>query len=221
MVTSPIAVARLSAVLLAACAGPKPQPLSAEEHLAQAEHHERKAEEHEGKHHLDWTPTPGWEAEAARYREFAAKHRTASAALRDAEARACAGIEDDDRDESPFVHKADILEVQEINVTEGKQLTTRRRGASIVVRAVGGLTAQWLQRLVDCRVAENAALGYDVPEFPDDPLAVPGVTTSVTALSNAFAVNIEHDTQDRAREIQRRASLLLNASAQPAQPASP
>ena len=77
-----IAPSLLATALFASCAAQQGQPLSADEHLAQAEHHERKAEEHEGKHHVDWTPTPGWEQEAARYREIAAKHRAASAALK-------------------------------------------------------------------------------------------------------------------------------------------
>jgi hypothetical protein len=195
------------------CASAPTKPLSAEEHLAEAQHHERKAEEHEGKHHVEWTTTANAAEEAARYRAIAAQHRAASDALRTAEARACAGIEDDDRDESPFVHATDIVEVNELTTPEGKQRVPRRRGARITVRAVRGLTAQWLKRLIDCRIAENAALGYEVPEFPNDPLAVPGATARVTDLHNAFAVDIEHESPERAREIQRRAATLRSSAA--------
>jgi len=199
----------LAACVLGSCATSQPKPLSADEHLEQAQHHERVAEEHEAKQHVDWTSTSSTAADAARYRAVAAEHRAASEALRAAEARACAGVEDDDRDESPFVHTPDILAVRELNVTEGKQLVNRRKGARITLRPVRGLTAQWLQQLVDCRIAENAALGYQVPEFPNDPLAVPGVTARVSAEPNSFAVDVEHDSEERAREIQERAARLV------------
>jgi hypothetical protein len=44
-------------------------------------------------------------------RRLAAEHRAASQALRDAEARACAGLGDDERDTSPFARVEDIESV--------------------------------------------------------------------------------------------------------------
>lgn len=210
IVTSIAAVGAIAA----SCASTQQQsqPLSADEHEAQAEHHQRLAEEHSGEHHIGWTETPTSSEEAARYHAIAEEHRAASAALREAEARACVGIEEIDRDESPFVHRADILSVTELNERSGKQQVFRRKGVRIVLRSVPGLTAQWLQRLVDCRVAENAALGYDVPEFPHDPLAVPDVQTQVTPVRTGFAVDITHESPERAREIQERAQALAPGS---------
>lgn len=196
--------------IAASCASTQQQtqPLSADEHSAQAEHHDRLAAEHAEEHHIDWTQTSTSSEEAARYHAIAEEHRAASAALRDAEARACVGIEEIDRDESPFVHRADILAVADLNERSGKQQVLRQKGVRITLRGVPGLTAQWLQRLIDCRIAENAALGYDVPEFPHDPLAIPGVETQVRPVRTGFAVDITHETPARAREIQERAQAL-------------
>lgn len=62
-----------------------------------------------------WTsvenPTAEHLREAAEHRRHAADHRAASAALRDAEAHACVGIADEDRDTSPFDRVEDIAAV--------------------------------------------------------------------------------------------------------------
>jgi hypothetical protein len=93
-------------------------------------------------HHLD---------DAKRHREIAAKHRAASAALREAEARSCAGVPAEDRDISPFYHREDIDRVERIQKESfgpGGLL-----GARLVFRAKPGLTAEWLQRVMDCHLA--------------------------------------------------------------------
>jgi hypothetical protein len=150
-------------------------------------------------------------AEAARHRELAAAHRTAAEALRDAEARACVGLTDADRDESPFSHHADIAEVSELTevVPAGRGTATRVVGATVVIRAVPGLTAEWLTRVVDCHLARNAALGHDVPEMPDCPLVPAGVTAHVRSAGGGFAVDVRADGQDQALEVLRRARALV------------
>lgn len=161
---------------------------------------------------LCWTstvnPTAVHLADAERHRELAAKHRAASQALRDAEARACVGLADADRDMSPFAHGEDIASVQPLTMRSGggkSGPSGRMAGALVVVRAVPGMTAQWLQRVIDCHVARNGALGHDVPEMPYCPLVPNGITASVTPTETGFAVAIQADDPAMAQEVLRRA----------------
>jgi hypothetical protein len=145
-------------------------------------------------------------------RRTAQKHRAASQALADAEARACSGISDEDRDMSPFNHPEDIQSVspvrKEIRVEEDS-FVTREIGVTIVFRAVQGMTAEWLQRVVDCHLARAAAVGHAMPEMSYCPLVPKGVEAKVTSAGNGFAVNISAADQATIDEIKRRAQALL------------
>jgi hypothetical protein len=156
-------------------------------------------------------PTAAQVAEADRHRKLAAEHRAASQALRDAEARACVGLTDADRDMSPFMHREDIASVQELvtKTTVGKSTSPRQVGAVVALRAVPGLTAQWLQRVVDCHLARNAALGHNVPEMPYCPLVPNGVAATVAPTATGFAVEVRSDDTAVAQEILRRAQGLV------------
>ena len=160
-----------------------------------------------------WTeyvkPTNEHREEATKHRKLAADHRAASQSLRDVETRACAGLSDADRDESPFHHRADIVSVETLSEGSiGTRGTARVVGATVTFRAVRGLTAEWLQRVVDCHLARNAALGHDVPEMPYCPLVPKGVSATVTAASKGFAVAIRADDQASAEDVLRRARAL-------------
>ncbi len=162
-----------------------------------------------------WTsvtnPTSVHQEEAARLRKVAAEHRAASQTLRDAEARACAGLCGEDRAMSPFAHREDISGVEPLmdEVSSGKGQYARMAGAVVMFRAVPGMTAQWLQRLVDCHLARNAALGHEVPEMPSCPLVPRNVTAQVTATSAGFAVSVHSDDVDTAKDVLARARLLV------------
>lgn len=163
-----------------------------------------------------WTgeedPTPARRAEADRHREAAAAHRAAAQTLRDAEARECVGLSDADRDQSPFSHREDLASVTELTeeVRVGRSGTSPRVvGATIVVRAVPGLTAEWLERVLECHLARNASLGHDVPEMPYCPLVPAGVTVRVRSVGDGFAVDVRADGDEAAAEVLRRARLLL------------
>ena len=149
-------------------------------------------------------------AVAEQHRKMAADHRAASQALRDAEARACAGISEADRDMSPFEHREDIASVERLVVTIGpaKVQYKRRAGAVVTFRATPGMSAPWLQRLVDCHLARNAALGHVVPEMPTCPLVPKDVSATVTATQSGFAVSITSDDDATVDEIIRRAESL-------------
>jgi hypothetical protein len=168
-----------------------------------------------GSEPADTPYTPCWQAADRRvvdaHANAAAKHRTASAELRDAEARACAGISSEDRDMSPFERVADIANVEPLveQVGTPKLPRTETVGAIVTFRAVPGLTAEWLQRIVDCHLARNAALGHVVPEMPNCPLVPRGVHARVRSVGNGFAVEIRGDDAASVREIRARAERLI------------
>ncbi len=162
-----------------------------------------------------WTSTSNATAvhldEAKKHQQMAADHRAASHALRDAEANACVGIADADRDMSPFEHRQDIASVEPLNegATSGKASSARTTGAIITFRATPGMTAPWLQHVIDCHLARNAALGHDVPEMASCPLVPKNVTARVTAMNAGFAVAVRSDDTDTAHEVLRRAQGLV------------
>ncbi len=232
----------VAATVLAACASTpnaNPSDMSAAQHQASANDHARLADTHAAQYSADasvgvqncddrggcWTSTTNatdaHQGEARKHRKMAADHRAASQALRDAEARACVGLADDNRDMSPFGHREDIASVEPLveNVPSGKAQFAKTTGAVITFRARPGMTAQWLQRIVDCHLARNAALGHDVPEMPYCPLVPKNVTARVTSTDTGFAVAVRSDDPDAATEILKRARALLNPNGASAGPA--
>jgi hypothetical protein len=162
------------------------------------------------------TAGPCWQTTDQRFvdahRETAARHRAASAALRNAEVAACVGLSENDRDTSPFEHTGDIAGVEPYIKDEyfGESgFIKRQAGAVVMFRAVPGMTAEWLQRLVDCHLARNAALGHVIPEMPACPLVPRGVGAHVQSTGNGFAVEIEANDAGTAREILARAQRLV------------
>lgn len=157
-------------------------------------------------------PTESHLYEAQAHKRKAADHRTASAALREVEAHACTGIAATDRDMSPFTHKGDIVSVAPLVLSEAdaraKTPAERLLGASIKFRAVPGLSAEWLQRVVNCHLARNAALGHVVPEMPNCPLVPAGVRARVSAAGDGFEVAVRANHPTVAREVLARAQRL-------------
>jgi hypothetical protein len=232
-------------VLLFGCAltpGAKPHDMSAARHEAVAEQQEataaRHAKENEAFRQAErvpcppvaprdvvapcWTPNAGPEhaSEAVKLRRTAAEHRAASRALRDAEARACAGLSSADRDVSPFAHTEDIASVALLSepVRTGKATTQRTTGVVVTFRAVPGLTAEWLQREVDCHLARNAALGHELPEMDYCPLVPRGASARVTSTGNGFAVSVRGADARAVEEIRERAERLKARGAAPRPP---
>lgn len=211
--------------------GAQPHDMSAAQHEAMATGESRTAAAHAAQFSPDasvevdrclgrggcWTstknPTAEHLEEAKKHQKMAADHRAASQALREAEARACVGLSDADRDESPFDHREDIASVAPLTegVGAGKFQYTRTAGAIITFRALPGMTAQWLQRVIDCHIARNAALGHDVPEMSYCPLVPNNVTARVDPTASGFAVAVRSDDSDTADEVLRRARALVAA----------
>ncbi len=222
--------------------GARPHDMSAAQHEMEGQKHERLAETYGGPYDpssvedrtrclqrggqksagvdtgMCWTsvlnPTPEYLRVAEKHRRQAADHRAASVALRDAEAHACIGISADDRDMSPFNHIEDIESVAPFMgpVSTGKVPTRRMLGAVVTFRAIPGMTAEWLQRVIDCHLARNASLGHMVAEMPNCPLVPNGVQVSVTSTGNGFSVMIRSDDSTVAREILDRAERLRSGS---------
>jgi hypothetical protein len=222
---------------LIACAstpGAKPHDMSAAQHEAMAKEAEQASTIHttqydpsaaksvercgSGGAHTTlagpcWTSTVNPTAEHQRiadeYKKAAADHRAASQVLRDAEARACAGIDDSDRDTSPFAHREDVVAVETLTEASGLKANAKTiEGAVVTFRAVPGLTQQWLQREIDCHIARNAAMGHDAPEMASCPLQPKGIRAEVTATRDGFAVAIRASDPATASEVVRRAEAL-------------
>lgn len=217
-------------------AGTQPHEMSQAGHQAAAAQEEALAAEHAAEHdpaaeqtkkrclgaavtggEVCWTetinPTEEHIKAAEQHRELAAQHRAASKGLADAEARACKGISDSDRDTSPFAHRADIQSVSRLqeDTSAGKISVKRDAGATIVFRATPGLTAEWLQRIVDCHLARNAAVGHDMPEMPYCPLVLRGAQATVRSAGDGFAVDVRADDSATAAEIWRRSQQLTRS----------
>ena len=235
MSKSALKYARISAFMIVsgACAhaaGTDPHDMSVAQHEAAAAQEQQQDTAHSaqvdpnaraeqtrcspGKGSICWTemvnPTAPHMKTAEEHRTLAAQHRSASQALRDAEASACAGLSADDRDTSPFAHTADIQSVAKLEQRAATYADTQGTdgGATIVFRAAPGLTTEWLQRIVNCHIARNSAAGHDMPEMPYCPLVPRGVQANVRSVGDGFAVDVVSKDPATAAEIWRRAQQL-------------
>jgi hypothetical protein len=146
---------------------------------------------------------------AAEHRRHAADHRAASQALRQAEASACNGIAEADRDQSPFTRVEDVESVERLTDPGGiPKQPPKLVGAVVTFAAVEGMTAEWLQRVVDCHLARNAALGHVASDMPTCPLVPKGASASVSSTGHGFAVSIRGEDAASSREIFERAQQL-------------
>lgn len=225
----------LPAIMLACAADPgtKPHDMSSAQHEAMAKNEDAAATGHAEQHDPSaaeksttcsgksgcWTsvsnPTAGHSGDANHHRELAQKHRAASATLVEAEKNACAGLSDDDRDMSPFHHRDDIQSVSDYSeqVKSGKGSVTKVVGSTVVFRALPGLSAEWLQRVVDCHLARAAAVGHEMPEMPYCLLVPKGAKAKVVSAGNGFAVNVFAEDSATVAEIRKRADALKSAPA--------
>lgn len=203
------------------CATVRPEDHSAAEHEALATQEDKQAaalsercKQGAPPGDVCWSstthPTAAQLKRTEQHRRMAAEHRAAAQSLRSAEAQACIGVPDRDRDQSPFDHREDIVSVEELfdRTLSGKNPVTRPAGATITFRAVPGMTAEWLQRVIDCHLARNAAMGWDMPEMTYCPLTVKGAKATVTSTGIGFAVTVRADEFEAVAEIIRRAKAL-------------
>ena len=218
-------------VIGAGCAssqGTRPHDMSTAQHEAAAQQEQAASEQHGaqydpsataenricGRGSVCWTsvsnPTDQHKSDASQHRELAEKHRAAAQALRDAEASSCSGIDQPDRDESPFYHREDITSVSKVErpVQRGNTRAGELAGGRAVFRAVQGLTAEWLQRVVNCHIARAASVGNSMPEMPYCPLTFKGVKATVSSTGDGFAVEVTSEDATTAAEIWKRMQAL-------------
>jgi hypothetical protein len=153
-----------------------------------------------------WTSVTNPTAEhlemAKRHERAAADHRAASQTLQRAEEQSCGGVARADRDISPFAHTEDIESVEILDSPSAP------KGAKIVFRPVRGLTAEVLNRQVQCHLARNTSLGFHVEEMAYCPLAVKGVKATVENQAGNVAVVLESNDPASAAELVKRAQAL-------------
>ena len=231
-------ISLLALLSLGACATPgaNPHDMSAAHHQGTAAEHDQLAADHAKDYRpgaearrppclptrragLDfylydvcWSsalnPTEWHKTQAETHRKHAVDHRAASASLRDAEAKACAGLAEGERELSPFEHSEDVAAVSALTQpSKGGEETV---GARVTFKPVEGLTVEWLQRAVDCHLARNAALGHAVPEMPSCPLVPNGAQARVTGQPGSISVEIRASDPAAAREILQRARQLVS-----------
>lgn len=219
--------------LLTACAAPTTGGVhhpSAAQYEARAAGHEQAASEHRenydpnaratverciSRHNINdigacWTeesnPTAAQLEEAKKHQQAAERLRHLSAVMRDAEARECAGLSEDDIDTSPFAHVRDITNIEPFDVYVGK--TLERQGAVVTFRAVPGMTLEWLQKVVRCQLARNDAMGHDVPDLAYCPLVPPNVQATVKKSELGFVIEVSSGNKATIQEILHRADTL-------------
>lgn len=215
----------LAAFAVGACvSGRLPEGGSVAEHQGAAKENAELADAHERAaqdappcadipdiYEICWTRSDTEEAHremAQRHRRLAAAHAEEAEALRAAEARACVGVAQEDRDMSPFLRADDIASVELLDPSTAEDET-----AIPVVRVtfvnVPGLDRANLERLVGCHLARNAALGHDVPEMDYCPLVPPGVKATVATGSQQLNVTVVAD-EATAGEVRGRAQKLVD-----------
>lgn len=146
--------------------------------------------------------------EAKQHQRRAREHVAAAVMLRDAENRSCQTISVEDKEISPFYHRADIVTVH--SAFSAKD-STAPIGADVVFRVVPGMTRQNLQQIVDCQMARNAALGYDESWMPSCPLMLPSITATVEDGEGGLVVSLRAKDPKTAAELNSRALQLLQS----------
>jgi hypothetical protein len=228
-------------LLSGACAsaeGTKPHDMSTAQHEAAASREEAQAQQHSGQYAPDasekvqhcaraggargsggcWTstvnPTEQHKTDATEHKQVAEQHRGAAQALRDVENTSCSGLDEEDRATSPFYHREDISQVgkADVSVSEGYGAHEAFAGGRAVFRAVPGMTAEWLQRLVNCHLARAAAVGFAMPEMSYCPLMLKGVTATTSSVGDGFAITVTSTDPATATEIWRRIQALKSSA---------
>ena len=215
------------AFAIAGCAsGRVPHQASAAEHDAAAKDnaalaaaHERAAEDAPpcadipDIYEICWTRSDTEQAHrdlAERHRRLAAAHSAEADALREAEARACVGVAEEDRDISPFLRSDDILRVEMLDAGAAEDESTIPV-VRVTFGKVPGLDNENLERLIGCHLARNAALGHDVPEMEYCPLVPHGAQARVAADGGDLTVTIAAG-ESSVGEVRRRAQRLAERS---------
>jgi hypothetical protein len=137
--------------------------------------------------------------------------------LAQAEATACGGISEIDKDMSPFAHREDIESVAQLfeQKETARKVVKTLQGARIAFRPVPGLTPARLQRLLDCHLSRNAVMGHQVGEMDYCPLVPRDVAATVGARGGRLFVDVQSENGASAQEVWARAMKLGAPQATP------
>jgi hypothetical protein len=99
-----------------------------------------------------------------------------------------------------------VTSVKPLQVTEhyGRGSSERLVGAQVLVQAEPGLTAEWLQLTIQRHIAQMSSMGME-----NCALDMKDVRVGVESAGSGFAVKITGKNAAQAKEILRRAQLLL------------
>jgi len=126
--------------------------------------------------------------------------RASSDALRNAEIRACAGVSPEDRDTSPFEHAGEVNSILPL-YSQGSS-ANQLIGATVTIQLASDMTAERFQRLMDCSLARNTALGRVASDALDCPILPKGAQATVSpAPGGTLAVEIRSSDLTTARGI--------------------
>jgi hypothetical protein len=82
---------------------------------------------------------------------------------------------------------------------------------SIVLAQVPGLSADSMQKSLDCHLARNAAVGFSASEMPFCPLASKGIHAVARESKGRVTVEITAGDSRAAEEVLRRSRLLTKS----------
>lgn len=119
---------------------------------------------------------------------------------------ACRTVPEAETHLAVLISPADVMWVDELK--DGVRLTDGRKaagpGARIVISARPYTTAEWLQRVIDCHFARNAARG-GAPFTSKSPLDVAGVAVHVTSQPGYLILDVTSREAGAGPEILARA----------------
>jgi hypothetical protein len=149
------------------------------------------------------------ELEAERQRLIAAQHRAAAARLRSGEAQACNNLSSEDRTARPYQTSDDLLAVRELpDYGRTGKASSQRGGARVLLREQPGMTADRLERVLQCDAARAMVEGG----AEHTPWAVPGAQSTVVETNLGLLVEVTANDRKTAEEIARRAALLSESA---------
>jgi hypothetical protein len=132
--------------------------------------------------------------QAERDQRLSDQHRARIEQLRAAERRACAGLDERDRDENPLSHVDEVIRVELHGGSVDRIVVSAKNDRNVA--------KDRLQRITDCRLARNVALGLDAGPAGMCPL-VPGVRATVDSDGSEFRVTIVATDEIAAKALER------------------
>jgi hypothetical protein len=127
--------------------------------------------------------------------------------------------DDDDKTVAPVISGSAVVGVQPLYSKSGGGKSGPEfelRGATLSVTSLPGVTAEWLDRVLECHGAK-ATLGHS-QTASDDPFWLPDTTVDIDVrdAKDGFAIAITGFSSDDARQILARANAFARAKTPPA-----